>query len=295
VEAQSEITGRLARTLNVALVRDTGRRIELARTVDPDARDLVMRGRALLSRPASRANLQETKQAFERALEIDPRSIDAMVGLAAVLVINRGEGMSSSAREDEKRAERLLIEAREHDANNSAAHRAMGNLRRLQNRLADARIELETAIALDRNDTPALRNLGVTLLSMGQPKLAIPYIEKSMRLSPHDPYIYSAYHHLGACHLLLGHVDQAIDWLSKAGAANPRLHYNYLWLAGALGFNGDLDEAKAALAESLKLKPEVNSLAAWRASSPWITNPPYWALREKTLNVGLRRAGMPDE
>jgi hypothetical protein len=32
-----------------------------------------------------------------------------------------------------------------------------------------------------------------------------------------------------------------------------------------------------------------------RASAPWITNPPYWALREKTLNVGLRGAGFPDE
>jgi hypothetical protein len=30
-------------------------------------------------------------------------------------------------------------------------------------------------------------------------------------------------------------------------------------------------------------------------SAPWITNPPYWALREKTVNVGLRRAGFPDE
>ena len=43
------------------------------------------------------------------------------------------------------------------------------------------------------------------------------------------------------------------------------------------------------------LEPEVNSLAAWRAYAPWIANPPYWALREKTVNVGLRRAGFSDE
>jgi len=54
----------------------------------------------------------------------------------------------------------------------------------------------------------------------------------------------------------------------------------HFWLAGALGLKGDLDEAKVALAESLKLKPEMNSLAWRRASSPLNANPPYWALQE---------------
>jgi adenylate cyclase len=294
-EAQSEITGRLARTLNIELVRDSGRRIELERTVDPDARDLVMRARALLFRPTSLATYQEAKRAFERALEIDPTFIDARVGLAQVLVASRTEGMSSSGREDEERAEQLLIEALERDANNPAAHRAMGNLRRLQGRLADSRIELETAIALDRNDKPALLNLGITLLWAGQPELAIPYLEKSFRLSPHDPYVHANYFASGACHLFLGHVDQAIDLFRKARAANPRVFYLHLWLAGALGLKGQLDEARSALGEAIKLKPEVNSLAQWRANQPYIATPPYWALRETTLNVGLRRAGFPDE
>jgi adenylate cyclase len=43
-EAQGEITGRLAQTLNLELVRDVGRRIEQEKMADPNARDLVMRG-----------------------------------------------------------------------------------------------------------------------------------------------------------------------------------------------------------------------------------------------------------
>jgi adenylate cyclase len=43
-QAQSEITGRLARTLNVQLVATAGQRIDQERAADPDARDLVMRG-----------------------------------------------------------------------------------------------------------------------------------------------------------------------------------------------------------------------------------------------------------
>src|SRR6516162_751175 len=51
-QAQDEITGRLARTLNLELVEASVRRSEQARAVDPDARDLVMRGWALYNRMA---------------------------------------------------------------------------------------------------------------------------------------------------------------------------------------------------------------------------------------------------
>src|SRR5215471_9625128 len=43
-EAQSEITGRLARTLHIELVSDAAHRIEQEHLVEPEARDSVMRG-----------------------------------------------------------------------------------------------------------------------------------------------------------------------------------------------------------------------------------------------------------
>jgi len=48
------------------------------------------------------------------------------------------------------------------------------------------------------------------------------------------------------------------------------------------------------LAEGIKLRPEFNSLARLRTYTTW-GNPQYKALRESTLDLGLRRAGMPDE
>jgi adenylate cyclase len=99
---------------------------------------------------------------------------------------------------------------------------------------------------------------------------------------------------LGACHFLLGDVDKAIDLFRRARAANPRFNWVHLWLAGALGYRGDLDEARTVLADGIKLKPEVNSWARYRAQFPR-DNPQYLALREKTMAVGLRKAGMPEE
>jgi adenylate cyclase len=294
-EAQNEITGRLARTLHLELGEAVGRRIEQEKVVDPDARDFAMRGWALFYRPFSVANRREAQRAFEQALEIDARSVDARIGVALVLATNVGDGWSSSVEQDKVRAEQLLLEALERDANRSMAHYAMAILRRLQNRLAESQIEFETAIALDRNNARAIYQLGSTLLFRGKPDAGIPYIEKAVRLNPHDPNRGNFYATLGMCHLVLAHLDEAIDLLRKARAENPRFWFIHFWLAGALGLKGDLDEARIALAESLRLKPEMNSLARRRADVPWIANPPYWALQEKTLNIGLRRAGFPEE
>jgi tetratricopeptide (TPR) repeat protein len=133
------------------------------------------------------------------------------------------------------------------------------------------------------------------LIYLGRPQAAITHNEEAIRLNPHDPNISIPYFQLGLCHLLLEHVDEAIDFLRKASAANPRAWFTHFLLAGALGLRGDLGEARAALSESLRLRPDMNSFAAQRAAFPIVTNPEYSALAEKTVNLGLRRAGFPEE
>lgn len=204
-------------------------------------------------------------------------------------------GWSSTVKQDETRAEELLFDALGRDPNRSPAHYALGMLRQVQNRLAEADTEMEAAVALDRNNAWGAKGLGQVLMLLGRPEAAIPYTEKAIRLNPYDPNVALFFFQLGQCHLLLGHVDEAIESLGKARAANPRLWYVHQWLAGAFGLNGNLDEARAELAESLRLKPDIDSLAQARAQFPQITNPAHWALFDKTVATGLRRAGFPNE
>ena len=89
--------------------------------------------------------------------------------------------------------------------------------------------------------------------------------------------------------------DEAIDFLVKSRAANPRVWWVHYGLAGALGLKGNHEEGKTALAESLKLKPEVNSLAQNYALRSTKSSPQYDALENKTLNEGLRRIGFPEK
>ena len=180
------------------------------------------------------------------------------------------------------------------DANSFRAHQALGLLRRLQNRLDESRIEFETVIALVPNYAPAFCQLGMTLICLGQPEAAIPELEKGIRLGPYDTASPSAYSMLSLAHLLLGHVEQAIEFARQARARNPRLYFTHMLLAAALGFKGDLEDARAALAEGIRIRPEFNSLARLHAYATW-GNARFRALRENTFDLGLRRAGMPDE
>src|SRR5262249_41924820 len=81
VEAQSEIVGRLARTLNAELIRDIGRRIEQEHAIDPHARDVVMRARAIQVQmsAADAAARPIIVDLLERAIVLDPDSVDGRI------------------------------------------------------------------------------------------------------------------------------------------------------------------------------------------------------------------------
>jgi tetratricopeptide (TPR) repeat protein len=166
----------------------------------------------------------------------------------------------------------------------------MGILRRLQSRLNDSLIELRVAIGLAPNDPWTIANLGSTLTRLGQPEAAIPLIERSLRLSPHDFFAPISHSWLGLCHLLLGNTEEAITSLRTARAINPQLFFIHLWLAAALGLTGDLDEAGAALRQAFETSDDVpRSIILLRRASP-----DFVARFERTVYVGLRRAGLPD-
>jgi hypothetical protein len=78
---QNEITGRIALTLHIELVG-----AEASRPIErPDAMDSVLRGRAAFYKSPTRENYAEAVGWFERALSLDPASIEAKSLLASIL------------------------------------------------------------------------------------------------------------------------------------------------------------------------------------------------------------------
>jgi TolB-like protein/Tfp pilus assembly protein PilF len=297
-KAQREITARLASTLRLQLLEAVDRRIDQDQRVNVDARDLVMRGWALYNRPVTPANREQAQQAFERALVIAPDAVDARVGLVAVVGENLAMNFSPDRERDITRADRLLEEVLERDPNHPRARAELGRLRRLQGRLAESRIDFDRALALDRNSPFALNQCGITLLFSGRPEEALPYFEKYLVINPRTSNLFFVYYWLGHALLLLGNAAEAIVYLRRSRSENPRSLGLTFPLAAALALKGNLDEAKHEWSEWLKFRPAANSMmrvaAHFEPLGLWTPSPEYAALRQKTIDVGLRLLGVPE-
>jgi tetratricopeptide (TPR) repeat protein len=296
-KAQNQIISRLARKIQLQLIEATAREIEREDRGNLPASDLTLLGWAWYHRPVSKEETQNALRAFEQALEKNPASADARIGIASVLVDLVTRGWTKSPKDDLARTEQLLGEALDHDRNNAQGYYALGRLRQHQGHLPEARIAFEKAIALDRNLAGAHMQLGWTLSLLAEPEAALPEFEEGYRLNPETQNAQFFYSGLGVGHLSLGHIDQAIDFLRKARTAtNTRLWYNPLLLAAALGQKGEIEEAKQMLAEFVELKPEWNSLARYRAAfAAFYRNPAYADLAKRNFEAGLLRAGFPEE
>jgi TolB-like protein/DNA-binding SARP family transcriptional activator/cytochrome c-type biogenesis protein CcmH/NrfG len=285
----NEVTSRIAATLRLELIEAEGRRVERDERPDPAAQDDAVRGWAILYRPYSRERREKARRLFELAIAKDANTVSALVGLAHVL-----QERSDRPIEDRERAIELLRRALDLEPNRALTHFVLGLVRRSQGRFQESVEALQTAITLDRNFARAYLQLGWTRTFMGRPDEAITLAQRSLRLNPRDPNLYELWFVIGHANCLLGQQDEAIANLERARAANPRLWYVHWTLAAAYGLAGRTAEAKHALAEHLRLRPEFNSVAVMRAHIPTGSHPAYRELEQRTILVGLRRIGFPD-
>jgi adenylate cyclase len=289
---QDEITSRIAVALDLELVGAEA----IRQTDNPDALDYILRGRAAELKTPSRDNRAEAIGLFERALALDPRSVEAQSRLANSLVSRVLDGMTDSRAADMERAEWLIEQALSASPRFYLPHLAKAQLLRAQGRYADAIPEYETALAGNRNWAPAVAHLGSCKFLSGSIEEAIPAQEQAVRLSPRDPNIGNRYWRIGMVHLLQSRTDEAIPWLERGCSAVPEHAYYRSWLASAFALKGETARAAAELAEAGRLASDdrYSSLARLTAVGRWGV-PKIRALHEATYLVGLRKAGMPEE
>jgi tetratricopeptide (TPR) repeat protein len=91
------------------------------------------------------------RECRQRALALDPRSVEAQIGLALMLVSRVFDFWSDAPAVDVQHADQLIARVLAVSPNSAWAHYAKGQVLRAQLQYEDAAIEYETAIALDRN------------------------------------------------------------------------------------------------------------------------------------------------
>ena len=289
LELQDDITGRIARMLGLELVVLAARSIELEHQTNPTASDLALQGWAALYKPTTPETREEARRLFERALELDPQTLRAVTGLSltlANLVIN---GQSPNPAEDLRRADALSQQAVRLDPNNAAARAQRARVLQAQRRQHEAAEEYRVSLQINGNIPTTTLFLGETLVFTGRSADAIPLFERAIELSPRDAGLSTWQFEMGRAMILLRRDDEALIWLSKSVATNPRLAYGQLYYAAIMAIRGDLSAARAALATAGRLNPNYMTLAKFRATD--LSDDPTYVAQRAYVEEALRKAG----
>jgi TolB-like protein/class 3 adenylate cyclase len=288
-DLQDEIVSRLANTLGAQLTEEEARRSE--RSLHPNSMGLYFRGRALLNKGWTPEYLAQARGSFEQALALDPKNIDAMVGIAIVDLILGVNWMSDDRAGLLARAEATLIDVLSRASNHGFAHLVLGAALMASNRAAQGIAECERALALDRNLAEAHAQIGIAKHLMGRGAETEAHMNEALRLSPRDVFAHRWLMWIGLAKLTLNENAEALSWFRRSVEANRNYPTAHFLLAVALALHGSLDQARAAARAGLAINPGF-TIRRFRDGAQ-SDNPVHLAGRER-LYEGMRLAGIPE-
>jgi TolB-like protein/class 3 adenylate cyclase len=288
-DLQDEIVSRLANELDAQLVEVEARRAE--HSVHPDAMDLYFRGIAHLNKGMTLEHLTQARGFFERALALDPGSIEVLVGTAIVdysMGVNFfTDERAASLAAAETALNKVLSMAPQH----AQAHMYLGVVYIFTFRAAQGIAECERALALDQNLANAHAWIGRGKFHLGRAEETEAHIQEALRLSPRDTFAYRWMMVMGIAKFWLGADAEAVAWLRRSIEANRNFPFTHFFLAAVLASLSALDEARAAVQAGLSLDAGF-TIRRYREGAPRI-NPTYLAGRERVIE-GMRMAGVPE-
>jgi TolB-like protein/tetratricopeptide (TPR) repeat protein len=152
---------------------------------------------------------------------------------------------------------------------------------------AAAFVALEAALDVSPSSAITYNVGGVIFGWAGEAERAIEWGEQAMRLSPFDPWAWSAFHALTLGHFHRGRYEAAAKAAHKAVQLNPGHSISHMLLGASLVKLGRMEEAKAAAARVLELQP------AFRYSRQFsgVNCAPALAV---SLGEALRMVGLPE-
>ncbi|HWK94474.1 MAG TPA: winged helix-turn-helix domain-containing protein [Pseudolabrys sp.] len=260
------------------------------------------------SRPGNAAVVIDQAQAFinrtspekfraslgmlEKGLAEDPANTDLKAELATQLLRGIQTAWFTGAEADQAaaRAGELLESALKLEPNYLPLLQGRCRLLTATNHFVDSLVACARALRQNPWDGLVLFHLGLTHVQLGRFDDALAAYMLADRYDTPQVSRWTWLLGVGQAYILMDRSEEALSWLERSLAVTPGTGRTHFLLAAAYQRLGRFDEAKAALAEGMKLRPGTTaanvSLPKKNASAVYLT-------RAKEINELLIAAGMP--
>jgi TolB-like protein/class 3 adenylate cyclase len=280
-----QVVGAIAPELDRAEIKRASRRL----VGNIDAVTEYYRGLPNVHWPTSPKNNDAAIQHFKNATALDPSFSPAYGGTAMCFVWRRSNGWPTDIASDDAQLLFFADRVKALDTDDAGALSGIG-FALFHNKVnCDAGIELvNRAIRSNSNFASAYNARGFLQVWDGGSDAAIADFEQSMRLSPRDPFTFTAMIGIAFAHYNAGRFAEAADWADKSIRAFPYfiagLSIAIMCYVGA----GRLEDAQRVVGDFLRLSPGRGKQDPERQ---------HWGIRSPEVLMKFReallKAGMP--
>ena len=220
----------------------------------------------------------------EEAIAMCPEVPMAYRLMAAVHSHDYWLGTTKSPRESIEKAIEMARKALALDDTNAEIHGFLSFFYSMKREYDKAIAEGERAVALNPSGATVLVSYATSLNFAGRSEEAIPLFEKAIRLNPFGP---SSYHlQFGNALQTTGRFEEAVSAYKKSIQRSPNNIWAHLMLAATYSKMGREKEARAEVAEVLRINPKF-SLDFWAKTSAYKEQ----SVRDNLFNA-LQKAGL---
>ena len=252
---QARLAGALGSALSVQMSATDRARLNTPPTSNTDALDAYWRGRALLERRDAPGNLQRAVVAFNEALRLDARFVDAHAALAEadweLYDTTREAKYVEAAVQASKNAVALAPD-------DAGVRVALGVTLTRGGRNAEAVQELQRALAVEPNHDEARRYLGRSLAALGRVDEAVAEWRKALALRPNNWQVLSD---MGLALYQATRYDDAEAAYKQLIELQPDNVIGYQMLGTVNQVRGRNDEALAFYEQAIAISPVPQALS----------------------------------
>ncbi|NYF90060.1 tetratricopeptide repeat protein [Tunturiibacter empetritectus] len=246
---ESELAQAIAEKVKATVTGEERQRLRAARPVAPEVYESYLRGRFVLSRGNSRAELEQSIGDFEDAINKDPTFAPAYLGLAQAYSNLGTVFVGVSPAETRPRAMLFARKALAIDPGLVGAHVLLANVLQREWQWAEAETEYRRALQLNPNGANAHAGLALWLVCEGRREEAIEEVQRGQELDPIEVSGGNVSWILFQAH----RYDEAIRESRSALAVNPDDANTLSGLGFALIANNQPAEAIPALEKAIAL------------------------------------------